>query len=269
MALEVNNICFSYPGSPVTAVERVSMKIEKGERVAIIGQNGAGKSTTAKILNNIYQPTGGTILVDGVDTKGKTTAQIASHVGYVFQNPNDQIFNDDVVKEIEYVLRYWKLPEEEIVRRRDEVLDITGIRPFMSTHPFDIPLPIRKFLTIAVVLATDPDYVILDEPTAGQDNWGRKQLQTVMEYLQNKGKAIITISHDMEFVAENFERVIVMAHKNVIADGDRRDIFYRQEILSDAKVKPPVSTHIAQELHLERRVLNLEELVAALLQGDA
>lgn len=263
MAIEVKDLSFSYPGSPVTAVEHVSFTIEKGERVAIIGQNGAGKSTTVKIVDNIYKPTSGTVLIDGIDTKDKTTAEIAPHVGYVFQNPNDQIFNDDVTKEIEYVLRYWKLPEDQVVRRRDEALDITGIRDFIHTHPFDIPLPIRKFLTVAVVLAVGPDYVILDEPTAGQDNWGRAQLKIVMEYLQSKGKAIITISHDMEFVAENFDRVIVMAHKNLIADGRCRDIFYQNDILADARVKPPVCTEIAQQLQLKERILNLEELVAA------
>lgn len=261
MAIEVKNISFSYPGSTVTAVENVSMTIEKGERVAIIGQNGAGKSTTVKIINNIYKPTLGEVLVDGIDTRQRTTAQIAPHVGYVFQNPNDQIFNDDVVKEVEYVLRYWKLPEEEIVRRREEAIVITGIGGFLNTHPFDIPLPIRKFLTIAVVLAINSDYVILDEPTAGQDNWGRAQLGKVMNHLQAKGKAIITISHDMEFVAENFERVIVMAHKNVIADGKPEDIFYRQDILEDARVKPPVCTWLAQALGMEKRVLDMEGLV--------
>lgn len=264
MAIEVKNISFSYPGSQVTAVENVSMTIEKGERVAIIGQNGAGKSTTVKIINNIYKPVSGEILVDGIDTRKKTTAQIAPHVGYVFQNPNDQIFNDDVVKEIEYVLRYWKLPEKEIVRRREEAIEITGIRDFLEVHPFDIPLPIRKFLTIAVVLALDPDYVILDEPTAGQDNWGRRQLRTVMDYLQEKGKAIITISHDMEFVAENFERVIVMAHKNVIADGNRREIFYRHDILEESRVKPPISADLAQKLELPGNILTRQELAEAI-----
>lgn len=264
MAIEVKNISFSYPGSQVTAVENVSMTIEKGERVAIIGQNGAGKSTTVKIINNIYKPVSGEILVDGIDTRKKTTAQIAPHVGYVFQNPNDQIFNDDVVKEIEYVLRYWKLQEKEIVRRREEAIGITGIRDFLEVHPFDIPLPIRKFLTIAVVLALDPDYVILDEPTAGQDNWGRRQLRTVMDYLQEKGKAIITISHDMEFVAENFERVIVMAHKNVIADGNRREIFYRHDILEESRVKPPISADLAQKLELPGNILTRQELAEAI-----
>lgn len=264
MAIEVKDLCFSYPGSPTSAVEHVSFSIEKGERVAIIGQNGAGKSTTVKIVDNIYKPTSGSVLIDGIDTKGKTTAEIAPHVGYVFQNPNDQIFNDDVIKEIEYVLRYWKLPEDEIVQRRNTALEITGIGEFVNTHPFDIPLPIRKFLTIAVVLAVGPDYVILDEPTAGQDNWGRAQLKVVMDYLQAQGKAIITISHDMEFVAENFDRVIVMAHKNLIADGTARDIFYRPDVLADAHVKPPVCTEIAQALGLERKILNLDELVAAL-----
>lgn len=106
MAIEVKNISYTYPGSTVTAVENVSMKIEKGERVAIIGQNGAGKSTTVKLMNNIYKPTSGKIIIDGINTKDQTTAQTAPHVGYVFQNPNDQIFNDDVIKEIEYVLRF-------------------------------------------------------------------------------------------------------------------------------------------------------------------
>lgn len=264
MAIEVKNISFSYPKSSVTAVENVSMTIEKGERVAIIGQNGAGKSTTVKIINNIYKPTKGSVIVDGIDTKDKTTAQIAPHVGYVFQNPNDQIFNDDVVKEIDYVLRYWKLPEEEIQKRREEAIDVTGIRPYLDVHPFDIPLPIRKFLTIAVVVAVSPDYVILDEPTAGQDLWGCKQLKIVMDYLQSKGKAVITISHDMEFVAENFDRIIVMAHKNVIADENKREILYRPDVLREAHVKPPLSTQIAKAMGIQEKVLNLPELVAAL-----
>ena len=134
MAIKVENITFSYPDSSVTAVENVSMTIEKGERVAIIGQNGAGKSTTVKLMNNIYKPTRGRITVDGIDTKEQTTAQIASHVGYVFQNPNDQIFNDDVVREIEYVLRYWKLPKEEIRRRRETVPGDSSLR-YPSSYP--------------------------------------------------------------------------------------------------------------------------------------
>lgn len=263
MAIKVENITFSYPDSSVTAVENVSMTIEKGERVAIIGQNGAGKSTTVKLMNNIYKPTRGRITVDGIDTKEQTTAQIASYVGYVFQNPNDQIFNDDVVREIEYVLRYWKLPKEEIRRRREEAIDVTGIRPYLETHPFDIPLPIRKFLTIAVVVAVSPDYVILDEPTAGQDLWGCAQLKTVMDYLQDKGKAVLTISHDMEYVAENFDRIIVMAHKNVIADGNKKDILYQPDVLKEAHVKPPLSAQIAQAMGIRGKVLNLKELAAA------
>lgn len=208
-----------------------------------------------------YFATSGEIIIDGINTKNQTTAQTAPHVGYVFQNPNDQIFNDDVIKEIEYVLRYWKLSEEEIKRRREEAIDVTGIRPYLEMHPFDIPLPIRKFLTIAVVVAVSPDYVILDEPTAGQDLWGCAQLRKVMDYLQSKGKAVITISHDMEYVAENFERIIVMAHKNVIADGKKEDIFYQKDKLQEAYVKPPLSTQIAQEVGIKKNILNMQELI--------
>ena len=128
-----------------------------------------------------------------------------------------------------------------------------------------IPLPIRKFLTIAVVVAVSPDYVILDEPTAGQDLWGCAQLKTVMDYLQQKGKAVLTISHDMEYVAENFDRVIVMAHKNVIADGEKRDILYRMDTLREAHVKPPLSAQIARAVGIRDKILNLKELSAAIL----
>lgn len=264
MSIELKNVTFQYPGANITALENINLKIEKGERVAIIGQNGAGKSTTVKLMNNINKPTSGTVLVDGIDTKTKTTAEISKKVGYVFQNPNDQIFCDDVRKEIGYVLTKQKLPEEEIKRRVKSVIELTGIHEFRKTHPYDIPLPIRRFLTIASVLATDADYIILDEPTAGQDMWGRNQLVKIMDYVQSQGKTIITISHDMEFVAENFNRVVVMAHKNVIADGDKWDIFHRYDILQEAKVKSTEYSLIGKELELDKPTLLLDDLVAEL-----
>ena len=150
------------------------------------------------------------------------------------------------------------------VTGREEAIDVTGIRPYLEMHPFDIPLPIRKFLTIAVVVAVSPDYVILDEPTAGQDLWGCAQLKTVMDFLQSKGKAVLTISHDMEYVAENFDRIIVMAHKNIIADGNTKEILYRPDILKEAHVKPPLSAQIAQSIGIRTKVLNLKELTAAI-----
>ena len=273
MAIEVKNISYTYPGSTVTAVENVSMKIEKGERVAIIGQNGAGKSTTVKLMNNIYKPTSGEIIIDGINTKDQTTAQTAPHVGYVFQNPNDQIFNDDVIKEIEYVLRYWKLPEEEIKRRREEAIDVTGIRPYLEMHPFDIPLPIRKFLTIAVVVAVSPDYVILDEPTAGLDPAGRDKILNCIENLhKKKGMAVVLVSHSMEDVANYAERIIVMNNGSVMFDDTPKKVFKHYKELEKIGLAAPQITYIMHQLKengldVDENIINVEEAKENILKA--
>jgi len=264
MAIELQNVTFQYPDANITALENINLMINKGERVAIIGQNGAGKSTAVKLMNNINKPTKGTVFVDGVDTKTKTTAEVSRKVGYVFQNPNDQIFCDDVRKEIRYVLERQKMPQEEIKKRVKDVMELTGIREYRNTHPYDIPLPIRRFLTIASVLVTDVEYIILDEPTAGQDMLGCNQLAKIMDYITAQGKTIITISHDMEFVAEHFDRVVVMAHKNVLIDGDKNSIFHRYDILEEAKVRSTEYSLIGKEIGIKEEVLALEELVAGI-----
>lgn len=266
MAIDINNITFAYPKSNVNAVENVTLHIEQGERVAIIGQNGAGKSTLVKLMNNLYKPQTGGIVIDGEPSADKTTAQVARKVGYVFQNPDDQIFNDNVIKEIEYVLWKQGLPEDEIVRRREDAIRITELGDYLDMHPFSIPLPIRKFLTIAIVLAANPDYIILDEPTAGQDNQGRARLRRILNYLGEKGKTIITISHDMEYVAENFSRVVLMAHKNVLADDTAGNVFYMTNLLEEAKVMPPMYTQIAMALGYKQEVLTCEHLVELMKQ---
>ena len=264
--IDIQNVTYTYPLTKTPSIADVNLSFERGKFYAILGANGSGKTTLCNIIRgfipNFFQgDMKGKVIIDGKNLEEYEMGEIASKIGYVFQNPNYQIFNDDVIKEIEYVLRYWKLSEEEIKRRREEAIDVTGIRPYLEMHPFDIPLPIRKFLTIAVVVAVSPDYVILDEPTAGQDLWGCAQLRKVMDYLQSKGKAVITISHDMEYVAENFERIIVMAHKNVIADGKKEDIFYQKDKLQEAYVKPPLSTQIAQEVGIKKNILNMQELI--------
>ncbi len=143
--IEFQDVSFHYPNG-FLANEGLNLKVRPGERVAIIGQNGAGKSTAAKMMNGLYKPTQGKVLVNGVDTREKTTAQIARMVGYVFQNPDEQIFNSTVIKEIEYMPRYFHLPEEEIKARTDEVLSLTGLKDCRDMNPFDISYSTRKFV---------------------------------------------------------------------------------------------------------------------------
>lgn len=228
MALvEVKNLSFCYPNG-YQAVDDVSFTIEAGENIAIVGQNGAGKTTTVKMLNGLTKPGSGDVLINGESTKNYTTAQMARRVGYVFQNPDDQIFNATVYKEIEYGLKKMKVDMGECERRIKDAAELTGMTKYLETNPYDLPLSMRKFVTIASVIASNCDVMIFDEPTAGQDLDGLKILSDLNRVLTARGKAIVTITHDMEFVADNYDRVIVMCQKKIIADGRTKDVFFRK-----------------------------------------
>ena len=225
MAIEFKNVSFRYPNGYM-ANENLNLIIREGEQVAIVGQNGAGKTTAVKLMNGLHKPCEGEVLIDGTDTKTKTAAQIARTVGYVFQNPDDQIFNPDVRSEVAY-----------------------------------IPYPIRKFVTIASVLAAKPKYIILDEPTAGQDRHGIEILKNLLHVLKEDNVGVITITHDMEFVADNFQRIVAMAHKNIIADGTKEEIFWNEAVLEDSKICKPVIGELSELLGLSRKTLYLDEIV--------
>lgn len=266
MAIELKKVSFAYPNGFV-AVENISLTIHEGERAAIVGQNGAGKTTLVKLMNGINKPSRGDVFVDGINTKERTTAQIARYVGYVFQNPDDQIFNQTVENEIQYMLKREKMDSDEIKRRTDFVLELTELKNNKEENPYDLPLASRKFLTIAAVLATKPRYLILDEPTAGQDRRGNRILQQVMQQMSEEGVAVITISHDMEFVANNFDRVIAMAHKNIICDGQTRDVFWNDGVIDEARIKRPEIAEIAEQAgYAADRILFCDELAQRVMK---
>lgn len=263
MSIELKHASFIYEDG-YKANDDLNLVIEAGERVAIIGQNGAGKTTAVKMMNGLNRPTDGVVLVDGVDTKTQTAATIAHTVGYVFQNPDDQIFNQNVRQEIEYMPRRIKMDEAEMKRRVDKAVELCGLKKYMKKNPYDLPFPIRKFVTIADVLALEPKYVIFDEPTAGQDDYGTKLLEHLLEVLKEEGIGVVTITHDMEFVARNFDRVVVMAHKQILANGTAKEVFSNDEVVADAKLKKPQVCELGEQLGLGKGILTVDELVAKL-----
>lgn len=253
--IELKHAYFQYPNGYM-ANEDLVLTVKRGERIAIVGQNGAGKTTAVKLMNGLHKPCKGDVLVDEKNTKDFTTAQIARHVGYVFQNPDDQIFNQSVYAEIAYMPKYYKLPEGEIKERVEESAALLKIEEFLDKNPFEIPYVIRKFVTIAAILATKPQYMILDEPTAGQDLKGIHILSELLDVLEKKNMGVITITHDMEFVADNFKRVIAMADKRIIADSTAKDIFSRDQILEKSKIKRTIVGETANELGMGKDILS-------------
>jgi energy-coupling factor transport system ATP-binding protein len=263
MSIELNNVSFAYPNGYL-ANENLTIKINDGERLAIIGRNGAGKTTAVKLMNGLLRPKTGDVLINGKNIKKNTCAQIAKYVGYVFQNPDDQIFNSTVRAEVEYMPKYFKLSDSEIKKRCDNAIEISGIKDYLEMNPLDLPYPIRKFVAIAAIIATEPSHVILDEPTAGQDKRGIEILETLLKELEKDNVSVVTITHDMSFVARNFLRVVVMAHKNIIEDNEAKKIFWNEPILKEAGIiKPPIA-QIAQALGISGNVLLKEDLVAIL-----
>ena len=259
--ITVKNLSFKYPSGTENVLNDISLEVEKGEKVAIIGQNGAGKTTLVKMLNGLLKPTSGDVIVDEWNTQKYSVAKMSKKVGYVFQNPMDQIFHNNVYDEIAFGAKKLKFSEEKIKKLVEDAMKLTKLEKFSKENPYNLPYSMRKFVTIAAVIAMDVEVIVMDEPTAGQDFKGMKILHDLIDELQKRGKTIVTITHDMEFVVNNFERVIVMTNGKIIADGDKRDIFWELETLEKSMVKQPYISDLARELGMNEKVLSIEDFV--------
>lgn len=243
----LNKVNYTYPNGSLAA-DDISLHIKSGENAAVIGKNGAGKTTLAKMLNGLLKPQQGDVFIGNRNTKDYTTAQISKLAGYVFQNPDEQIFHATVEKEVAFAPKRMKLKKEDIIRRTQEALKRTKLEEYREENPYNLPLSLRKFVTIAAVLAMEPDIYIFDEPTAGQDMEGNRKLTELLRYLHSKGKTMITITHDMEFVAENCKKIIVMANNKIIRTGSPEEIFRDMEVMKEANLKPPSVSRICTQL---------------------
>ncbi|WP_099223531.1 energy-coupling factor ABC transporter ATP-binding protein [Listeria costaricensis] len=256
--LQLENVRFCYPNG-FEAVQDLSVDFRLGEAVAIIGQNGAGKTTAVKLMNGLLRPASGRVLIDGQETASLTTAQMAQHVGYVFQNPDDQIFQETIEKEIAFGPKKQKLPAAVVQERVHEAAEICGLMDVLKEHPYNLPYSKRKFITIAAVMTMDPEIVILDEPTAGQDRESTELLGKLIKILTDKNKTVITITHDMEFVVKEFQRVLVFAEKQLRKEGTPREIFWNEELLQFSALKQPYICQLAKALNFQG-VMTMEEL---------
>lgn len=263
MKIELKKLRYEYPSGD-EALKGIDLEIEGTEPVAVIGQNGAGKTTVVKHFNGILRPSSGEVLINGESIEKRSTAQWSKEVGYVFQNPDDQLFLESVRKEFEFGPKQIGMPPEEIAKRVEWTADLVGLSEKLDIHPFDLTLAEKKFCTIGAVIMMDPDVLIFDEPTCGQDVQGNLRLHRIIQTLKGRGELCITISHDMKFVVENFKRIIVMCRGEVILDGRAEDVFAQVETLKKSFVAPPPITKVAQGAGFTKTVFTTEAFMEAL-----
>lgn len=257
MKIELQNLKHVYPTGD-EALKGINLVIEDTEPVAIIGQNGAGKTTIVKHFNGILRPTTGDVLIDGESISSKSTAQWSKKVGYVFQNPDDQLFLESVRKEFEFGPQQIGMPKKEIEERVKWVAELVGLSDQLDTHPFDLTSTEKKFCTIGSIIMMNPDALIFDEPTCGQDIEGNIRLHNIINTLKEKGKLCITISHDMKFVVANFKRAIVMCKGQVLLDDNIENVFAQVDMIKKSFVSPPPITRVAQGAGLKETVFTTE-----------
>lgn len=260
MDLSVDSVSFTYP-SGVLAIKDVFLQIATGESVAIIGQNGAGKTTLVKHFNGLLKPSSGSVLVGDRDTRAHSVAKLAAIVGYVFQNPDDQLFQSTVWAEVVFGPKNMGKTVEQTQELADAALQAVGLSSSIEKHPYDLFASQRKMVALAAVLAMDTPILILDEPTTGQDYSGTQRVGQIVEDLKRKQRTVITITHDIDFCAEHFERVVVMAQGGILIDGDARTVLSQADILAQTFVEPPQLMRLAEHLGMETGPLNADEFV--------
>ena len=235
--LSLSGISFSYDGK-TNVLSSLDFSLDE-RPTAIIGQNGAGKTTLLKLMKGLLKPTSGLIRFRGEDLSKKDIAALAGSIGYVFQNPDDQIFKNTVLAETAFGPLQLGRSAEEARKRSVEALETLGLASLQNENPYDLDLSDRKLVALASVLSMQPDVLLLDEPTIAQDLSGKKRIAAVIREFAASGRSVAAILHDMEFAAACFSRILVMAHGKILADGTPDAVFSQKDVLREAKLAPP------------------------------
>ncbi|MBC8336164.1 MAG: ATP-binding cassette domain-containing protein [Anaerolineales bacterium] len=245
--IEIDGLCHTYP-TGVEALSGVSCSIRQGELIAVIGQNGAGKSTLVKHLNGLLQPSSGSIKVKGVDTRSASVHELAHQIGYVFQNPDHQIFSMTVEDELRYGLKNLGLSEADHEARLTEALEFVGLQDQRDRHPFSLGKGERQKVAVASILAIAPPVICIDEPTTGLDWTEKIQMMELIQKVHQKGHTVIMITHDMDLVAEYAQRVLLVSQGEILLDDTPSRIFSEADLLRKSHIIPPAVSQLAERL---------------------
>ena len=273
--IEIKNLVYEYEEADHPAVGGVDLTIEKGEFVAVLGHNGSGKSTMAKCLNGLFQPTRGDVIVDGMNTKEEEDVwKIRARAGMVFQNPDNQIVATVVEEDVAFGAENLAVEQGELRRRVDDALAAVEMTEYKDDQPHKLSGGQKQRVAIAGILAMNPDYIILDEPTAMLDPRGREEvMKTILRLNKEEGKTIILITHFMS-EAVQADRVAVMEEGKLVLEGPPREVFNQVDTMKSLGLDVPQVTELAARLKavgvpLPDGILDREEFVDALCRASA
>ena len=244
--ISLEAVSFAYPTGTL-ALEDVDLDIEAGQFLAIMGENGAGKTTLAKQLNGLLKPTRGRVTVDDQDTRKVSVASLARKVGLVFQNPDHLLFSETVKDEVAFALKNFGYPPEVVEKQVARTLEAMDLTSYADTSPFLLSGGERKRVAIASILVWEPDYLVLDEPTIGQDYQQKERLRNFIVQLYSQGKTVVMISHDVEFVAEAGPEVVLMSKGRIVGRGPADEVLSNDRLVEEASlVKPQMARLFAK-----------------------
>ena len=259
--LEFKDVSFSY--DTTANVQNLNVKVEKGDFIAIIGSNGAGKSTFSKLCNGLLTPTTGDVFVLNKNTRREKVSSLAKHIGFLFQNPDRQICCNTVKEEIAFSLRNNGIPEDEIKRRVKATLEEFGFEG--KTEPFNLSRGQRQRLCLACLIALNPEILILDEPTTGLDYKECTMMMNRIKQLNENGTTVIMVCHDMEVVLDFAKTVVVMNRGQILEQGETRKILADTELLGKARLLQPqiaqVSTMLGNDF---TGIFTIDEMISKL-----
>ena len=271
--LETKNLSYTYHDG-TEALKNVNIKIKKGEKIAIMGPNGAGKSTLFSHFNGLSEPTSGHVEIEGekIIFERDELLKVRQKVGIVFQDPNDQLFAPTVKEDVAFGPMNLGLDYEEVERRIKEALEMVGMTGFEEKTPHHLSGGQQKRVAIAGIIAMRPDIMILDEPTAGLDPEGVDKVLNILNNLNKEGMSIVISSHDIEMVNHFADKIFVLYDGEIIAEGDRHQIFSDKELLKKAHLKAPVTTEILHKLKengwdVDTEKISIDETVDEILNA--
>ncbi|MFQ5821012.1 MAG: energy-coupling factor ABC transporter ATP-binding protein [Candidatus Heimdallarchaeota archaeon] len=264
--LKIENLWLVYPPpNQVEALRGIDLTIRRGEFVAFIGQNGSGKSTLTKCISGFLRPTKGCVYVNGKDNTKIRTSKLAQVIGYVFQNPDHQLFKENIFSELAFGLKNIGKSKDFIEKKVEQVLKRMHLWEARDAHPFQLGKGERERVAIAAILAMEPEVLIVDEPTTGQDRREARTIMKLMAELNKEGVTVIFITHAMHLVAEYAKRVVALYKGQILIDGDVREVFSQPSLLAKTYIQPPQITRFGINLEISPLPLGVNEAIKMLL----